>query len=84
MLQFKKGTEKVAGLDRCHLKGPFGGVLLSAISLDGNNGLFPLAYAVVEGETNDSWAFFLTQLKDVIVDEIQERAFTFMSDGQKV
>jgi len=52
---FKKGCRQFIGLDGCHLKGPYGGVLLSAISLDGNNGLFPLAIAIVEAENRDSW-----------------------------
>ncbi|KAL0373872.1 UNVERIFIED_CONTAM: hypothetical protein Sradi_3302900 [Sesamum radiatum] len=46
---FLHGCNPFLGLDGCHLKGPYGGVLLAAIDLDGNNGLFPMAYAVVEG-----------------------------------
>ena len=38
------------GIDGCHLKAPFGGVLLAIIGLDGNNGLFPIAVGVVESE----------------------------------
>ncbi|XP_059660140.1 uncharacterized protein LOC132306663 isoform X1 [Cornus florida] len=37
----KKGCRPFIGLDGCHLKGPYGGVLLTATALDGNNGLFP-------------------------------------------
>ncbi|KAK3229525.1 hypothetical protein Dsin_001406 [Dipteronia sinensis] len=43
------------GVDGCHLKGPFGGVLLLAMSLDANSGLFPLAICICEKETNNSW-----------------------------
>ncbi|XP_077239810.1 uncharacterized protein LOC143880722 [Tasmannia lanceolata] len=35
------------------------GTLLAATAIDGNNGLFPLALAVVEAETYDSWVWFL-------------------------
>ena len=36
------------GIDGCHLKGLFGGIRLSAISLEANLGWFPVAYAIVE------------------------------------
>ncbi|KAF8400180.1 hypothetical protein HHK36_013476 [Tetracentron sinense] len=51
---FLEGCRPFIGLDGCHLKGPYGGVLLAAIALDGNNGLFPVAFAIVEGETKES------------------------------
>ncbi|GFS38210.1 hypothetical protein Acr_00g0056250 [Actinidia rufa] len=35
------------GVDGCHLKGPYGGVLLSAVALDGDSGLYPLAFAIL-------------------------------------
>ncbi|KAL0444091.1 UNVERIFIED_CONTAM: hypothetical protein Slati_2131800 [Sesamum latifolium] len=35
---FLEGCGPFMGFDGCHLKGPFGGVLLAAIGLDGNNG----------------------------------------------
>ena len=36
------------GFDGCFLKGPFGGVLLTAVALDANNSIFPIAFAVIE------------------------------------
>ncbi|KAF6163859.1 hypothetical protein GIB67_024714 [Kingdonia uniflora] len=39
---FLNGCRPVVGLDGCFLKGKYEGVCLSAIGLDGNNGLFPL------------------------------------------
>ncbi|RYR28097.1 hypothetical protein Ahy_B01g052205 [Arachis hypogaea] len=41
-------------LDRCFLKTPQGGQLLTAIGRDPNEQILPIAYAVVEGETKDS------------------------------
>ena len=58
---FKNGCRPFIGVDGCHLKGPYGGILLAAVALHGNNGLFPLAIAVVESECKASWAFFLVQ-----------------------
>ncbi|KAK3230758.1 hypothetical protein Dsin_002639 [Dipteronia sinensis] len=41
------------GVDGCHLKMAFGGLLLSAVFLDANSGLFPLAVCICEKETQD-------------------------------
>ncbi|VVA24686.1 PREDICTED: LOC18777017 isoform, partial [Prunus dulcis] len=56
--------------------------ILTAIGVDGNNGMFPLAYAVVEIESKSSWIWFLELL---IADlGIQNGlAWVFISDKQK-
>ncbi len=51
---FKYGCRSVVCLDACHLKGEVGGQLLCAIRKDGNDDMFPIAYAVVEDETKAS------------------------------
>lgn len=61
------------GLDACHLKGPYRGQLILAIGIDPNNQYFPLAFAVVEAKTKDSWTWFLTKL---LID-IEGRTITF-------
>ncbi|KAL2932689.1 Altered inheritance of mitochondria protein 23 mitochondrial [Bienertia sinuspersici] len=38
----------LVGVDGCHLKGNYGGILLSAVALDDNNEIFPVAIAVVD------------------------------------
>ncbi|KAI0522716.1 hypothetical protein KFK09_005101 [Dendrobium nobile] len=48
---FKYGCRPLISLDACHLKSKHLGMLLSATSLDGNNGLFPIGFAVVENES---------------------------------
>ncbi|KAK3227190.1 hypothetical protein Dsin_007052 [Dipteronia sinensis] len=50
---YLSGCRPFIGLDRCHLKGPFGGVLLTVVALDANCGVFPIAICVVEAENND-------------------------------
>ncbi|XP_043705206.1 uncharacterized protein LOC122655023 [Telopea speciosissima] len=64
--------------------GVYSGVLVSAIAIDGNNGMFPLTYGVVETECKDSWLFFLDHLLGCIgtVTPIG-KPFTFMTDKQK-
>ncbi|TXG59922.1 hypothetical protein EZV62_014495 [Acer yangbiense] len=41
-MRFLEGCRPFIGIDGCHLKGPYGGVLLSAVALDANSGLYPL------------------------------------------
>jgi len=45
---FKRGCRPLIGVDGCHLRGPYKGVLLTAHGLDAENHCFPLAFAVVE------------------------------------
>ncbi|XP_027169607.1 uncharacterized protein LOC113769350 [Coffea eugenioides] len=47
-LGFLEGCRPFVGFDGCFLKGPFGGVLLTAVALDANNSIFPIAFAVIE------------------------------------
>ena len=82
--EFLKGCRPFIGLDDCHLKGPYGSCILSAVALDGNRGLLPLAMAIVESECTTSWLFFLDLLKDCITCGSDEKPYTFMSDRQKV
>lgn len=79
---FKNGCRPIIGVDGCFLKGGHGGQLLSAVSLDPNNNIFPIAYAIVESETKDSWMWFLNLLNADIGFE-NEHTWTFMSDKQK-
>ncbi|KAL0300141.1 UNVERIFIED_CONTAM: hypothetical protein Scaly_3058000 [Sesamum calycinum] len=75
-------TDGDDGVDGCHLKGPYGGVLLIAVSIDPNNNLYPLAYAVVSGETREAWQWFLELLKDDL-HVVRNDVYTFISDKQK-
>ncbi|KAK3031266.1 hypothetical protein RJ639_035566 [Escallonia herrerae] len=61
---FLKECRPFIGLDGCHLKGLYGGQLLSAMARDGNDNMFHVVVAVVEAETKDSWSWFLTELVD--------------------
>ncbi|KAL7177397.1 hypothetical protein ACSBR2_030704 [Camellia fascicularis] len=80
---FVNGCRRFIGVDGCHLKGPYGGVLISAVGLDGNNGLFPLEVGVVECECKESLTFFLQHLRTILSDALHTRLWTIMSDLQK-
>ncbi|XP_016191702.1 uncharacterized protein LOC107632544 [Arachis ipaensis] len=70
------------GLDGCFLKIPQGGQLLTVIGRDPNDHILPIAYAIVETETKDSWVWFLRHLsKDLGPHNIAK--CTFISNQQK-
>ena len=50
------------GVDACHLKGHYGGQLITAVATYLNDQLFSLAFAVVEAETKDLWTWFILKL----------------------
>lgn len=57
------GCRKVLAIDGCFLKTFLGGQLLAAIGRDGNDQMFPLVWAVVEGECNESWEWFFQNMQ---------------------
>ncbi|KAF7802187.1 uncharacterized protein G2W53_041298 [Senna tora] len=72
----------IVDLDGCFLKTPCGGQLLAAIGRDPNDKMLPIAIAVVEVETKDSWSWFLSFLiRDIGV--ASSKSYTFISDQQK-
>ncbi|XP_022032807.1 uncharacterized protein LOC110933916 [Helianthus annuus] len=79
---FKLIGRPILGVDGCFLKGPFPGQILTAVGVDGNNGIYPVAYAVVEAETTASWTWFLKCLGGDL-DLESNNNFTFISDRQK-
>nr|GEX73536.1 putative transposase, mutator type, MULE transposase domain protein [Tanacetum cinerariifolium] len=48
---FRACRRDLLGLDGAFMKGPFPGQVLVVVRLDLNNGIYPLAYALVEAET---------------------------------
>ncbi|KAG8377755.1 hypothetical protein BUALT_Bualt08G0066000 [Buddleja alternifolia] len=79
---FMSGCRPILGVDGCHLKGPHGGILLTCVFVDPNNCLYPIAYAVVTGETKNSWEWFLRLLKEDLNIEMDD-TITFVNDKQK-
>ncbi|XP_015935957.1 uncharacterized protein LOC127744126 [Arachis duranensis] len=57
-----KHCKPLVSIDVTHLYGKYGGTLLLAITQDGNSNILPVAFALVEGENAESWAFFLSHL----------------------
>jgi zinc finger SWIM domain-containing protein 3 len=68
--------------DGAHLKGIFTQTLLVAVGIDANNHILPLAWAVVESETESSWRWFLRQLSAAIPGR-DSNTTTLISDRDK-
>ena len=80
---FLGGCRPFIGLDGCHIKHRFGGQILSATTKDANDNIFPVAMAVVEQETRESWIWFL----EIFAEDIgrpEELKLVFISNRQKV
>ncbi|KAK8609691.1 hypothetical protein V6N13_093107 [Hibiscus sabdariffa] len=79
---WKEGCRPIMGLDGCFLKGPFKGVLLGAVGRDGNDQMYPIAWAVAEGESTDSWSWFLSLVSTDLGME-DGFGYTIISDQHK-
>lgn len=50
-----KGCKRIISLDGCFLKGFYGGKLLSAVGIYGNESIYSPAWAVMAKENNKNW-----------------------------
>ncbi|XP_074352049.1 uncharacterized protein LOC141691210 [Apium graveolens] len=79
---FTVGCRPLIRLDGCHLKGPYGGQLLTVVGCDSNDGMYPISWAIVEVENTETWNWFLELLvQDVNV--VNSGGWTFISNRQK-
>ncbi|GMJ11147.1 MUSTANG 7 [Hibiscus trionum] len=77
---FVGGCRPLLFLDSIPLKSKYQGMLLTATAADGDDGVFPVAFAVVDAETNDNWHWFLLQLNSAVSTSCP---LTFIADRQK-
>ncbi|XP_056846155.1 uncharacterized protein LOC108831784 [Raphanus sativus] len=68
---------KVVVVDGTHLRGKYAGCLLTASAQDGNYQIFPLAFAIVDGENDKSWEWFFHKLSSFVPDN---DSVVFVSD----
>ncbi|WVZ53713.1 LOW QUALITY PROTEIN: hypothetical protein U9M48_004618 [Paspalum notatum var. saurae] len=54
-------------IDGTFLTGKYKGTILTAIGVDGNNQVLPVAFAFVENENAESWYWFLERVKAQVV-----------------
>ena len=81
---FLAGCRRIIGVDGCFLKGLYKGQLLCAVGRDANNGMFPLAWAVVGRENEDNWKWFLGLLSSELGITDMGEGWAFSSDQKKV
>lgn len=55
-------------IDSAELHGKYAGNLLIATGVDGNDCLFPLAFAIAESETKEIWSWFLGCIRQFVTD----------------
>ncbi|XP_071719661.1 uncharacterized protein [Rutidosis leptorrhynchoides] len=77
---FLNGCRPLLFLDSTPLNSRYQGMLLTATAADGDDGAFPVAFAVVDEENPDNWRWFLSQLRVLIPTTGQ---ITFVADFQK-
>jgi hypothetical protein len=80
---FLAGCRPLIYIDGCHIKTRFKGVLLTAVGIDPNDCIFPIAFGLAEVECTSSWEWFLTNLKEDL-NISNTSPWTIMSDKQKV
>ncbi|XP_020167209.1 uncharacterized protein [Aegilops tauschii subsp. strangulata] len=63
---FLNGCRPYLAVDATALNGRWRGQLAAACAVDGHNWLFPVAFGVLEVESEESWFWFLQQLCNII------------------
>lgn len=77
---FRKGCRPLLFLEETSLRSNYQEVLLTATAVDGDEGLFPLAFAIVDNQNDKKWNWFLEQLKSVLP---TSGSITFVSDRER-
>ncbi|KAL9660775.1 hypothetical protein QQ045_025593 [Rhodiola kirilowii] len=80
--EFLAKCRPIISLDSCHLKGHYSGQIHSAVGRDGNDNMFPIAWAICEAETKDTWTWFIESLL-LDIGMPKEHGWCFISDQQK-
>ncbi|KAL9689740.1 hypothetical protein QQ045_010129 [Rhodiola kirilowii] len=59
-----KHCRPILSIDETHLYGKYHAKLLVACSLDANNGVLPVAFALIESENTSSWSWFMSCIRE--------------------
>ncbi|KAM0882954.1 hypothetical protein ACQ4PT_031942 [Festuca glaucescens] len=79
---FLRGCRPLICVDGCHIKTRYKGQLLTAVGIDPNDCIYPIAFGLVEVECTNSWEWFLTTLRDDL-NITNTSPWTIISDKQK-
>ncbi|XP_057535489.1 uncharacterized protein LOC130813663 [Amaranthus tricolor] len=78
------GCKKIFCIDGCFLKTFLGGMLLSAVGRDPNEKMYLLAWAVVEDENNESWQWFIYELKKCVPHDNGKELIVISDEHQSI
>ncbi|KAM6596428.1 hypothetical protein CsatA_006952 [Cannabis sativa] len=71
-------------LDKANLKGKYLGTILCASAVDSDDALFPLAIAIVDGESDENWMWFMSELRKLLgVNTENMPRLTILSERQR-
>nr|GEV53934.1 hypothetical protein [Tanacetum cinerariifolium] len=79
---FREGGRELLSLDGKFMRGQYPRQMLTAVGVDANNDIYPVAYGIVESKNQYSWTWFLKCLGDDF-DLYNNLNFTFITDKQK-
>jgi hypothetical protein len=63
---FLKGCRPFLSIDSTFLTGKFRGQLACACVVDGHSWMYPVAFGVIDSETNENWIWFMQRLRGAI------------------
>ena len=63
VIQAFQHMQPVICVDGTHMRGPYKSKMLTAVGINADNRYLPLAFALVDKESNESWGWFMTQLR---------------------
>ncbi|KAJ1701981.1 hypothetical protein LUZ63_001760 [Rhynchospora breviuscula] len=71
-------------LDKAQLKGKYLGTMMCASAVDADHSMFPLAFAVVDTESDENWMWFLSELRKLLgVNTDKMPVLTILSERHK-
>ncbi|KAK3185127.1 hypothetical protein Dsin_032413 [Dipteronia sinensis] len=79
---WKEGCRPILGLDGFFIKGHHMQQLLTAIGVDPNNLMYPVAYALMDSECRETWLWFL-ELLGVELELKNSHGIVWITDKQK-
>lgn len=77
---FKHGCRPLIFLEATSLRSKYKETLMTATAVDADDCFFPVAFAIIDNESGDSWRWFLEQLKSAVS---TSQSITFISDREK-
>lgn len=80
---FLNACRPLLEIDKADLKGKYLGTLLCASAVDAENMMFPLAFGIVDAESDENWMWFFSELRKMLgVNTDKMPVLTILSERQ--